>query len=307
MNRLACFVMTLLVLVAARPAWAVIVFLKNRPEPIRGFLIQEDAIRVVVNELLPNGEAREQILPRVKIDDIIQAVSAERLSQLDPADPAGYRSYAEDLAIKREDPEARVTALRLYLLAAHLRPHELGRSCLLGMAALARTTAEERACRAVAFLLDSAHDPSLLKAVATASADMPGIPNSDRTALSNALRHLRSGRSDAARGILQRESVRAAAARYAHLLSHEDYEAALSSTGRLSPSLLRKVLALEVALSPAARRSTLEPLAKAAPWSETVARGDTTPAQTLSLETLTEFDPRACVFQDGKWVRPAAE
>jgi hypothetical protein len=24
----------------------------------------------------------------------------------------------------------------------------------------------------------------------------------------------------------------------------------------------------------------------------------------LALESLTEFDPRACLFRDGKWVRP---
>jgi hypothetical protein len=36
-----------------------------------------------------------------------------------------------------------------------------------------------------------------------------------------------------------------------------------------------------------------------ASWSQTVRLGRTAPAPLLSLETLTEFDPRKCLFRAG--------
>ena len=32
--------------------------------------------------------------------------------------------------------------------------------------------------------------------------------------------------------------------------------------------------------------------------------GGLAPLPSLDLETLTEFDPRKCVFRDGKWTEP---
>ena len=76
--------------------------------------------KVVTREKLPDGEFRVREIKRSDIDDVIFPVSSERLEQLDPGDPKAYRDYAEELAEKCEDPDARATAIRLYVLAAYL-------------------------------------------------------------------------------------------------------------------------------------------------------------------------------------------
>ena len=80
-----------------------------------------------------------------------------------PDRPQAYRDYAEELAEKRDDPEARMTSLRLYLIAAHLDPERLGRGCLLGMSNLAETPFEARKYRALAYLLDPKHDRTIFQ------------------------------------------------------------------------------------------------------------------------------------------------
>jgi hypothetical protein len=39
-------------------------------------------------------------------------------------------------------------------------------------------------------------------------------------------------------------------------------------------------------------------------WYSALNRGDRAPAPSLSLETITEYDPRECIFRNGKWVAP---
>jgi hypothetical protein len=80
----------------------------------------------------------------------------------------------------------------------------------------------------------------------------------------------------------------------------------------MAPHLLAKILTLEVALR-GGDKARAKPAAGAeggggeAPkaaekWSLSAAGAENRPARTLTLETLTEFDPRLCLFRDGKWV-----
>ena len=249
MIRMSAILVFLILGSLAVPCRAVIVFQKNQDEPIRGFLISENAISIEVHEPLPNGDVREHILPRVSIDDIIRAVDPDRLAALNPKTPEDYRSYAEDLAVKTEDPEAREMAIRLYLIAAYLKPSELGRSCLLGMAGLARTPEEERAFRAMAFSLDPDHDPTLLKTPRHSALEFSRMNDSDRQALLTALKLLRTGRLKEASRYFSRPPVQEAATYYSHIISESEYQDAIRLAGRLTPVLLRKFLTLEITLS----------------------------------------------------------
>jgi len=288
------------------PAWAVIVFTKNSDEPVRGFLISENSIRIVIDELLPSGERREVVFPKVAVEDIIRAVDAERLAALSPDKPEAYRNYAEDLAAKTKDPEAQVAAIHLYLLAASLAPEELGRSCLIGMAALARTPEEERAFNAMAYLLDPDHDASLLKPTKLVASNFVTIKESYRLALRRAIQLLRSGRVTEARSMLRRSAVEEAEQYYSHIVSAADYESALNARGRLPSELLRKLLTLEITLSePVASDHAKPETTELIPWSRLLSRGEVKPVRSLTLATITEFDPRACVFRNGKWAVPA--
>ncbi len=186
--------LVLLLCLTARPATAVILYLKDQDQPIRGYYVRENEHAVVLLELLPNGSTAERTVPRAQIDDMIRSVSEERLAALSPEKPDAYREYAEELAEKRKDPDAQVAGLRLFQMAAVLEPQRLGRSCLLGMVPLARDTAELRRFRAMAYLLDPDHDPALLSVSERAATRSSDLDEKQAEFLLKSLRALRQGK-----------------------------------------------------------------------------------------------------------------
>jgi len=162
----------LAVLIAAAPVRAIVVLKKGVEQPLLGYLVRQDERTVVIREELPGGGQRETHIPRADIEELIVTVDPERLTTLDPAQPKGYREYAEELAEKRRDPEARDAARRLYAIAAARGEGVLRKGALLGLLSLASSPAEERRLRAAAFLYDDQHDPTLL----SASSPSPAAP-----------------------------------------------------------------------------------------------------------------------------------
>ncbi len=302
MRRTIAFIAFLLFANIGLPCWAVIVLVENRDEPIRGVLAEENASSIEVHELLPNGTVTKHSIPRVTISELIRAIDPEQLAALTPERPEAYRRYAEDLAIKTEDPEAPVEAIRLYLIAAYLKPDELGRSCLLGMAGLARSPAEERSFRAMAFVLDPAHDPSVLKPPKVKASTFTGVTDLEKRSLRTGVQLIRAGKLDDAKKYFQRPPVQAAAASYSHIVSKADYDEAAEANGRLTPRLLRKFVTLEIALSGITTTEVATESMDVAPWSQLIARDDSEPITPQTLTTITEFDPRAQLYRDGKWV-----
>jgi hypothetical protein len=291
-------------LLAASPARAVILLEKGKTAPLRGYLVKADNVQVVVEVELPEGRRERREFPRTAIEELIIAVEPQRLAALDPAKPEAYRDYAEELAEKREDPDARVTAIRLYLIAAYLKPGELGRSSLLGMTRLARSAREERAFRAMAYLLDAKHDPSVLSEPAKIVFDAGVVPEENRGTLRTLLRLVRSGRKDDALEMLNRPAVKQLLPRLAPAITEEELRAA---AGEMSPQLLRKILDIELALAGAPPRDTSSKPARTSNWAQPIARNETGPVASLQLESLTEFDPRANRYRDGKWAAAPVE
>jgi len=333
-------------ILTVQPAWAVIVFLKGQDEPLRGYLLSSDDHKVVINELLPDNAVKKRTILRAEIDDVLQTVSFERLESLKPAEPDRYREYAEELAEKSKDPDARVTAIRLFLIAAHLAPERLGRSCLLGMVPLAENDAQQRQFRAMAYLLDATHDPKLLT--------MPVLSNSPHSdmeprygkQLLRVLRKLRQGNRREAASLARRIRLKDRLRELTDTITYEEFDEACSTVcphcvqgyqkcpacgGRkfvagescptcsargtiacphcgtdyrhnpLPPSLLKRIVQLELNWLPS---TTPLPNATSPPhrsWAQSVQQGRVAPLPPLSLETITEFDPRENVFRDGQW------
>lgn len=298
----------LLLLTLAAPAQAVVIFLKGGEAPIKAALVRQDADKVVVRETKPDGTTAEREILRDDIDDMIVSVSAERLEKLDRGNPSAYRDYADELAEKRQDPDAREMALRLYHIAAWLDPPRLGRGCLLGMAALARGPAEERKFRAMAFLLDPQHDRRLLKAPEAPSQPVPS-PRAKAVPASalRPLQLLRQGKHREAERLAQRSPYKDLFAETGQLLSYDEFKAACDAYPRvgLPDEVLRKIIQIEITLGNLAKPAGEEaPAHDSATWSETVRMGRTEPLPTLSLESLTEFDPKKCLYRGGQWVEP---
>ena len=294
------------ILLPASTASAVVVFKRGEDKPVMGFLIRQDENQVVVRRPLADGRFRDHVFLRSEIADLILTIDEERLAALSQDRPKAYRDYADELAAKRQDPEARYTAIRLYLIAAHLDQKREGRSAMLGMIALARSEAEESRFRAMAYLLDEDHDRSLLKSPQL-SVDSPlSLDAAAKQKLLAALRLAREGDKTKARTLLTDPSVRKQIEQFEDVIAYADLLNDVNA-GDLPHSMLRKVVSLELALSaggvssgsdqPARKRQEVS-------WQLALRRDGSAPFPVLTLESLTEFDPRECHYREGKWIDP---
>jgi ribosomal protein S27E len=325
--------------------------LKTQDQPIRGYFVRENEKVVVVEEILPNGTTAERAVSRLEIKDLVRSVSDERLAALRPENPDGYRAYAEELSAAREDPDAQVTGIRLYLMAAHLDPQRLGRGCLLGMIPLARDPLEERRFRAMAYLLDPAHASDVLRTSEPHTARSSVLDPRQAELLLKPLRALRQGSPRDALALARRSKLKERLPLLSDTITYEEFESACAPTcphctrGRqpcpecrnakfvsgsgservgcptcgargdvvcsvcggnyqsnpVSPSLLERIVRLEMRWIPGEDPAAEAPRATRPPWSRTVQLGRFFPSRDLTLDTLTEFNPRQCRYRDGRW------
>ena len=68
-------------------------------------------------------------------------------------------------------------------------------------------------------------------------------------------------------------------------------------------SLLERIVRLEMQWLADEDPATDSPRAARPAWSHTVQQGNDQPARDLTLESLTEFDPRECRYRDGRWTQ----
>ena len=289
-------------LIASDSAFAIVIYKKGSNKPIAGPVIRQNGNEVVVREETSTG-VRDVIVPRSEIEDLIETVSLERLAELNPSRPQEYREYAEELAEKKLDPEARQMAVRLFQIAAWLDPTKTGHGALLGLVAIARPGEEEARFRAAAYLFDPRHNKALLGQVSVpANASKEADP---AQALLEALRQLRRGHDQQARTALAPPAVSEELAAYSGILTREEFLAACAARN-LSDEQLRKVLELELALDSRLHAGADKPEETTlASWNDAIRMGKLSAIPSLRFERLTEFDPRECVFRQGKWQRPA--
>lgn len=296
---LACFA---ILVVFAQSLYAVTVFDLKTKEQVRGYLISIDERSVTIDELMPDGSLRRRSFDRTKVD-VTQWVNRERLERLTPAEPAGYKEYADELSEAKADPDARRTALRLYLIAAYLDPENLGRGSMMAMTGLATDSEEERRYRAMAYLLDPTHATSLLETPTPRVTTVPASTGNEDV-LREGLRLFWTGRKSAAAKFAQREDFKQALAGHAATLSWEEFHDGTESFGEsLPPDVMRKVVSLVLQLEGrrAEVKSPADEVAASSSWSQADWRHQARLA-TLTFQGLTPFDPRANRYRGGEWV-----
>jgi hypothetical protein len=303
-----CALALLIALLLPTAARAIVILPKGATKPVMGYLVRQDDKTIVIREILTDGMPREQTFQRDQIDELLVTVAPERLAALDPGQPQLYREYAEELAEKQRDPEARDAALRLYHIAAVLGEGQIRRGALLGLAALARSPQEERKFRAAAYLYDPEHDPAVLAGPDDAKLTRTPTAKEPLADLLSAVRLARQGKGAQAKALVEKPPVREQVDGLAKVLTSEELLAACIAK-ELSDEQLFKLLKAETAIerslsqgAPGSGDDGLAPVQTS--WISAVKSQGLSPLPSLSLATLTEFDPRACVYRDGKWVRP---
>ena len=252
--------------------------------------------------------ARETTIPRSEIEEIIQTVSAERLAALSPREPQLYREYAEELAEKRRDPEAREAAIRLYQIAATLDPQNQGRGSLLGMIALALARGRS-ALPSRGLPRRSAPRREPLASDQRQRDDFRRRPpqRTCRTAPSTKARSTRArGASDEVRRAVG--SQRATAILCGTTSHRRVLRGLWLFNGQRCAA--RKAAGFGAFARTALAADSTDTHTKrglATSWRQAIASGQLESVRPATLEALTEFDPRANLFRDGKWSLPSEE
>lgn len=340
-------------LIIQSPAWSILIETVPDKRRVAGFVVSEDATKLVLRIPTAGGKSSEEEFRKSKIR-IIFRVDRERLARLTRDNPAAYRGYAEELAEQKADPEALDVALRLYLIAAYLDPPKYGRNCLLAMSAIAASSADARKYRAMALLLDPKSDESLLAPKAGSAAK---IPDTAWQTFESALREFRVGNVvvakeraqekgvgdcfDAVQGTLDKEQFIQACTEAICPRCHyggrnttrcpacSGSGSDVSGTLRCANCQGKGVVKCPVCTGSGIDRKNLErhlevvircelraidrrlPNAPAVEdrlatgtWSSAVSNPQLAPVPLLTLETITGYDPRKCVYRNGAWVAP---
>ena len=82
------------------------VWVRGQQTPVSGLIVSttDEFVEVRVFE---NGQFAKTInFPRTQIQQVVTNINPNRLALLDPAHPAAYRDYAEELASQKKDPAA---------------------------------------------------------------------------------------------------------------------------------------------------------------------------------------------------------
>jgi hypothetical protein len=182
------------------------ILIETKTGKVGGFLVSDDGTNLKIR--IPAAGGEETVGEFLRADvKVLHQLDVKRLEKLSKDNPKGYRDYADELARQEGDPEARYTAERLYLIAATLAPEEFGSDSLIRMAPLARTPAQARKFRALAFLLDPKADPKILEEQPVKPAAPAALPARALDDFGKAMQLYRSGQIQLAADTAKREGV----------------------------------------------------------------------------------------------------
>jgi hypothetical protein len=346
------------------PSAAQAIIIEAAGKRVYGYFVRDDGKKLTIREYSADGKEKETEFDRAKTKiRIIHQLDRSRLEELTKARPKAYRDFAEELAEQKADPEARDTAMRLYLIAAYLDPDKFGKSSLLAMSALARTPAESRKCVAMAFLLDAKADVATLKAGAAKTLQLTKTQVGALQDFAKALRSYRAGLILAAKEAANRQAVDQIFGLAPGMFDQRNFlqkctdascvtcrstikgmpkghvlcttcngkGATSNMFGGFAPctqcngkrvvpcsscdgtglnpipeDVMRVVLKAEMwALDQIAGSDTRDKKGTSeTSWSSILQARQLHPVSPLSLEAITDIDPRKCVYRNGNWLLP---
>ncbi|MGF1578780.1 MAG: hypothetical protein ACFCD0_05400 [Gemmataceae bacterium] len=326
-----------LVILVPLPAWSIILEF-NDGTKVKGHYVSSSQTEITIRF---DGSTRTKTYLRRHVK-VTQAVDPMRLSRLTPKRLIQYYEYANELYIQRSDPDARDTALRLFLICAYKNPDGYGEFAFRRMEKLARSPQEVRAFRAVAYAFSRGEHKVLLQKVPQQKASDEAQEN-----LVKALRYLRRGKAKLALEHGQKAGVLEAFQQHSGLMSYDQFlklcegcqecgctsgqqkctlckgpglAACVDCKGKgwhickdchgyprrttLTAKQRRMILEIELAHASAKTGAIANKDWKTEPWSVLVGNGKLGTTRVLSVRHVTEFDPAKCVYRGGQWVKP---
>ena len=272
------------------------IIFKGDQKPLYGFITKQSDSQITIKVYDEESKATFRTVERDEIYRIVETVSQDKLSLLKPTNPKDYRDYAELLAAKKQDPEAREMAIRLSIITAYLDTSQLRQSALRILVSLARNDQERRVFSALAFKYGASQSVGQASSIG----DLSQIDRSQRQALAECIALSRYRKGKRAINRVRDENLGEIFQLMNSDVSLAKFEG-LCEKNKLSASELASLLFLELKL----RRSLpneLDQTTSSSGWGKLVEEGKNKPIRPVEIVTATEFDPRESTFVEGEWI-----
>jgi len=288
----------LLVLLAmvfvTRPSIADTVWLVDEKKPVFGLVesIQNGQIQF---QRTNDGISFEQVkIDQNSVQSMVISHNAERLGALTHGDWGAWHEYAEELFSQRSDPVARALAIRLLVIVlGNSKETELRKAALADLVSLARNDEEREKLRQLQYLETGK------QIAATESQTKQSLPSiEERKSAAQRIKSIRLGRNVGQ--LADDDSLRKVIAAFEETCSWQEL-IQIANSNRIDDQSLRLLVALEIELL--TKRETTNATERRFQWHTLAARVGSSTLNLPSIETVTEFDPLATRFENGKWTR----
>jgi hypothetical protein len=243
------------------------------------------------------GEYRSRTVQRNEVDSMVRTIDEERLAALQHGNWPAYRDLAEELEVQQADPEARETALHLYLLLARHAIGDLRERGFRGAIAVADAQ-QQRLIRALAHqqLADSGVEWPVDGRVLQSRAP---VDLTQLNQLQTALREFRDGAPRALQRLAADPATRDLLEPLAATCSWPQFQE-LAGSGEPDFAALARAIDLEIAIARWLTGDEPGPPRSDSPWSVLVHQARN-PLPLPDFESVSPIPLNRTVWRDGGW------
>ena len=277
------------------------IVLHGQAEPVIGRILTQTEQSIRIETEGPSGSPSVVEIPVEKILLVLPAEDPKVLEKLEPGRWADYRDVADDLAARKQDPDAITTAMRLLLIVAYHGEGQQREGALSSLIGLARNPQEQRKLEAIAVRYGNrpAPAPDAPRILITTQ----GPSDAERNELLAAVRAIRRGKAEDARRRLAASNLNAAYEKLGAPLPWSRLES-YARNRPTTPNALSELASLEAILLGALSTTPRNvPSQDREVW-EQITRGSLPAWHDVDWFDVLSFDPRDCLFREGKWRRP---
>ena len=276
----------------------------NSPKRLYGVVERDDPGEVHFR-MHPDLGGELRVIPRNEILALVFHADESRLMELKPENLADYRDYAEELASRGDDLQARDLAIRLFLIVAYgagERPFQPGArqlraSALRNLQPLARDDTERRAFEQLATLYGLSE-----RALSGVTAPSPEeITEEMRANLLDLLLAVRAGNREGALRLLQHPDMERAWKTVSPICRWDELSRIIQQ-GEPLGFQLQRLLTVEVELRKRWKVGSI-PRTKVDSWAVQAREHEPQAEWLPNLLDVTEYDPRQNVWCNGQWIR----
>ena len=273
-----------------------VVWIAGQDEPIFGIVESSDAQQVMFRQTSDGQEFTLRFIKRTDIQTMVVNHDPQTLASLQPGDWDDWLRLSEELYSQRRDPVARDLAMRLLIVVAGNSDHDAERrSAFAALLPLARSDVEREQLMQLRYL-ETGEGEVRPRDVDSSKQ----IGNAEKERVAALVRRVRLQQIQPAELSKNAEAKRVVSS-LEEVCSWEEL-LRLSRINRIDDESLRRLVELEFSLR---RRNQNGPTKKpTSEWHLLANRIGGSELELPTIENVTEFDPQATQFADGKWSRP---